>query len=149
MPCRQKRRWTAIAQLAASLIVAAPAGPSGAAVAEPVVTASGQYAIETDSLGPSARIPGATGVWVRFAPTLSVDCSPPRGCYANTQRLYYAFSCSPRYAVLAERISMDLNGTVIKRETTEAYTTAIDAPAALVLDAYCPLRDRDRQPGPR
>ena len=105
-------------------------------------------AVDANTIGPSTRYPGATGVWVVYAPSLSVDCSPPRGCYATTQRIYYTFNCSPRYAAAMERISYDLNGTVVNREVrgdAEPYALTLDAGATAVLDAYCPLPDRDRR----
>jgi hypothetical protein len=82
---------------------------------------------------------------MRFAPTLSVDCSPPRGCYAKTQRIFYDFSCYGRYAIMVERISMDLNGNVVKHEVVEpaaGYVRAYDAGAAAVLDTCCPIPER-------
>ena len=81
-----------------------------------------------------------------YTPALSVDCSPPRGCYAKTQRIHYDFSCAPRYIVLTERISMDLNGTIINREVRDAapsYTPAYDAGTMQVLDTFCPLPTRE------
>lgn len=79
--------------------------------------------------------------------TLSVDCSPPRGCYAKTQRIHYDFNCAPRYTVMTERVSMDLNGTIVKHEVLEAaprYTPAFGVGALQVLETLCgPLFDRD------
>jgi hypothetical protein len=143
---KRSSAWPGIARVLAAAATILPAIAAGQV---PAVIASGQYAIDTGTLGPSPRIPGATGVWVTFAPTMSIDCSPPRACYAATQRLYYVFGCSPRYAVLAERISMDLNGGVIKHEVADTYTTAVDAPAALVLNAYCAAGRREYQPWSR
>ena len=83
--------------------------------------------VTVESFGPSKLISGAGGAWVLYAPTLSVDCSPPPGCYAKTQRIHYDFNCAPRYTVMTERISMDLNGTIVKHEVLEAaprYTPA-------------------------
>src|SRR5262249_30090896 len=112
-----------------------------------IPTFAGPITIETNSVGPSTRIAGASGVWVLHSPTLSVDCSPPRGCYANKQRIWYNFSCAPRYAIAMERLSMDLNGTLIKREVRDAasatYTAGSDAGAVRVLDAFCPRRERE------
>ena len=108
--------------------------------------AGGFFAVDAGTVGPSLRVPGATGVWVQFAPGLSVDCSPPRGCLANTQRLYYVFNCSPRYAVLTERISYDLNGNVVNQEVRDlaaGYGIAYDGGANAVLAAFCPVRPRD------
>lgn len=102
--------------------------------------------VTVESLGPSTLLAGATGAWVLYAPTLSADCSPPRGCYAKTQRIHYDFSCAPRYIVLTERISMDLNGNVVKHEVQQsapALTPAYDPAASRVLDTFCPLPGRD------
>ena len=107
--------------------------------------ASGSVTVE--SVGPPQLISGASGAWVLHAPTLSLDCSPPRACYAKTQRIQYDFSCAPRYTVMTERVSMDLDGTIVKHEVLEAaprYTPACGAGAGQVLDTYCgPLFDRD------
>ena len=103
--------------------------------------------IDLNTVGPSMQYPGATGVWLDYAPGLSVDCSPPAGCYAYKQRIYYVFNCAPRWAVPFERISMDLNGNVVNRQTrdpSEPYAPEYDAGTALVLNAYCPLRDLPR-----
>ena len=110
--------------------------------------ASPEVTLEMNTLGPSPQIPGTTGIWALYSPSLSVECSPPRGCYAKTQRIYYAFNCSPRYAAAMERISMDLNGTEIKRElrdTSLPYSPGDDAGAIKVLETLCPLPERDRR----
>jgi hypothetical protein len=103
--------------------------------------------VTVESVGPSTLIPGASGAWVLYAPTLSVDCPPPPGCYSTTQRIHYDFNCAPRCTVLTERVSMDLNGTIVKHEVLEAaprYAPAYGAGAGQVLDTFCgPLRDRD------
>lgn len=110
--------------------------------------AATEVALDTTTLGPSPQFPGMTGIWVVYSPSLSVDCSPPRGCYAKTQRIYYTFNCSPRYAVPTERISIDLNGSVINRElreTADPYSPAYDVGAAQILDTYCPVREKERR----
>lgn len=97
--------------------------------------------ITVESLGRPSVLANADGAWVLYAPTLSVDCSPPRGCYAKTQRIHYDFSCSPRYAVMTERISMDLKGTILKQEVLQGparYVPSYDAGAASVLQTFCP-----------
>jgi len=114
-----------------------------AAAWEAIPTFSGTIVIEPDTFAPSTRLAGASGVWIRYTPTLSIDCSPPRGCYASTQRIYYDFNCVPRYAVVIERISMDLNGAVIKRETPGTYAPSNDEAANRILNAFCGSRERD------
>jgi hypothetical protein len=109
---------------------------------EAIPTFSGTIVIEPDTLAPSTRLPGANRVWIRYTPTLSIDCSPPRGCYASTQRIYYDFNCVPRYAVVIERVSMDLNGAVIKREMLATYAPPNDEAANRALNAFCGSRER-------
>jgi hypothetical protein len=102
--------------------------------------------VTVESLGPAALMTHADGAWVLYSPALSVDCAPPRGCYAKTQRIHYDFRCSPGYAVITERISMDLGGNVIKHEvldSTTAYSPSYDAGAVRVLVTFCKIRDRD------
>ena len=135
-------RICAITYLAVAVLIATGSDRLDAASWASAPTSDGTITIDMDSLGPSTRIAGVNGVWVQHAPTLPVDCSPPRGCYANTQRIYYNFSCAPRYAVLMERISMDLNGAIVKQEVSEVYTPANDVAATRVLNTFCPLRKR-------
>jgi len=102
--------------------------------------------VTVESLGPPTLIAGGSGAWVVYAPTLSVDCSPPRGCYAKTQRIHYDFSCAPRYAVVTERISMDLNGNIVKHElqgATANYALSNSTGATELLDTFCPLPSRE------
>jgi hypothetical protein len=97
--------------------------------------------VTVESLGPPSLVASGTGAWILYAPTLSVDCSPPRGCYARTQRIHYDFSCSPRYAVMTERISMDLNEAIVKHELQERasrYDPTFDPGAIAVLEKFCP-----------
>lgn len=114
-----------------------------AANLESIPNFSGTITIESATPGPLPGLAGPTGVWVRYAPSLPVDCSPPRGCYASTQRLHYSFNCVPRYAILVERTSFDLNGTIIKHEALGHYAPSNDEAANRVLTAFCGYRDRD------
>ena len=107
---------------------------------------SSSDSVTVESWGPSALLARLDGAWVLYSPTLSTSCAPPRGCYANKQRIHYDFSCSPRYAVMTERISIDINGNVVKHEVTApagSYAPASDAGAIQVLATFCPLPDRD------
>jgi hypothetical protein len=139
-----RHRHAAVAHIAvaASTGLSAPAALAANWESLPNVSA----AVTVESLGPSALLERADGAWVLYAPTLSVDCSPPRGCYARTQRIHYDFSCSPRYAVMTERISMDIGGAIVKHELLErtaAFAPSYDAGATSVLDAFCPLAPRE------
>ena len=132
--------------LACVLLLAAG---SAAAARWEILGAAPEIAIDTNTIGPSLRYPGTTGVWITYSPSMSVDCGPPRGCYAKTQRIYYVFSCSPRYAMPVERISADLNGAIINREArsdADAYSAEADVGAWVIMETYCPLRGwRDRR----
>jgi hypothetical protein len=127
-----KRTVAVVAAIVSTTLAAADwdRGPSSTA----------EVYVDTNTVGPSMRFAGASGVWVIYSPTMSVDCSPPRGCLANRQYIYYVFSCSPRYAIPIERVSMDLNGTVINHEVRDqayGYGTAVDGGAVRVLNTYC------------
>lgn len=144
MTILQCRRDFWIVRIASAAFVCIASNTLGAAGRDSLSTFSDSVTVE--SLGPSTLVAGASGAWVLYAPTLSVDCSPPRGCYAKTQRIHYDFSCAPRYSVLTEQISMDLNGTIVKHEVRDAvprYVQSYDAGAIRVLETFCPLPDRD------
>lgn len=143
MPGRVCRFRIAIAPLVLLVV-----GSASAARWE-IMGAASEIALDTNTVGPSLRVPGATGIWLTYSPSLSVDCSPPRGCYAKTQRIYYVFNCSPRWAMPIERLSADLGGSVIKREMRdegEPYSADGDVAALVILETYCPVRGwRDRR----
>ena len=61
------------------------------------------------------------GGWVLINYALSVDCSPPRACYASSQRVYSYVYCSTRAIHEMQRTSLDLNGNVLA-ETGERLT---------------------------
>ena len=87
---------------------------------------------------------------------LSVDCSPPRACYASSQSVYTYAYCSTRAIHEMQRTSLDLNGNVVA-ETGERLTYipprgSVDRAIVRTLcDAYgvtsrIPWRGRDRDP---
>ena len=51
--------------------------------------------------------------WVTINYAMSVDCSPPRACYASSQRVYAHAYCSMGAIREIQRISLDLNGNVL------------------------------------
>jgi hypothetical protein len=53
------------------------------------------------------------GGWVLINYALSVDCSPPRACYASSQWVYSYAYCSTRAIREMQRTSLDLNGNVV------------------------------------
>lgn len=133
-----------IALCACTIACVMPSATLSAGGWQTIPAFSGTIIIEPDGVAPpSTRLAGASGVWVRYTPSLSVDCSPPRGCYASSQRIYYNFGCTPRYAVVVERISMDLNGEVLKRETPGNYAASTDEAANRILNRFCGVLERE------
>ena len=94
--------------------------------------------------------------WVRINYALSVDCSPPRACYASTQSVYSYAYCSTRAIREMQRISLDLNGNVVaqtgERPTYIPARGSVDRAVVRILcDAYWfpsgrPWRGRDGDP---
>ena len=132
---RTNRRLT-LSWLACAALVAIVADAPGAEVLS--MTSADGVAIETNRLLPSTRFVGAAAIWVRHSYPLSVDCSPPRACYAYSQLVNYHFSCRPRFIIVAERISMDLNGDVVNHYVMEAVPTTLPYVADHeVLNRFC------------
>src|SRR5262245_44247557 len=79
--------------------------------------------------------------WVLINYALSVDCSPPRACYAKSQSVYSYAYCSTRAIREMQRISLDLNGNVIadtgERPTYIPPRGSLDRTVVRILcDAY-------------
>ena len=138
----QPRHGSAFALYACAVAFTSASAALHAAAWESIPAFSGTIVIESDTLAPSTQAVGTGNVWVRYTPTLAVDCSPPRGCYANSQRIHYSFSCEPRYAVVVERISMDLNGAVLKHEKPGNYAATNDEAAKRILRDFCSAWER-------
>jgi hypothetical protein len=51
--------------------------------------------------------------WVLINYVMSVDCSPPRACYANSQWVYAHAHCAMGAIREVKRVSLDLNGNVL------------------------------------
>lgn len=121
--------------MACAAFVAIVADEPGAE-ALPLTSAAG-VAIETNKLLPSTRFAGAFAIWMQYSYAISVDCSPPRACYAKTQVINYHFRCWPRYIVVAERISMDLNGDIVNHEVLEPTPVPVYEADHDVLNRFC------------
>ena len=150
MSPRRLTNRAAVLRIACAVFAAIFTGMPGAEVLS--LTSADGSVIETNKPMTSNRFVGADAIWLHDSYPMSIDCRPPRGCYAKSQLINYHFSCAPRYVVVAERISMDLNGDVIKHEVLELgvkselglYTSGE------VVERFCgPLPDpadlRDRQ----
>jgi len=108
---------------------------------------------EVLSIGPSSY-PGVVEVQLRFEHALSVDCSPPRACYAKRQWIHAFVNCHQRTVALARVVSMDLNGNVVNDvspvspQFVRGYGYRLsdprdDTPGAVVTEVCGPYLDRD------
>jgi hypothetical protein len=151
MPSPRTNRRLTIARMACAALVALAAGEPRAEVL-PLTSADGGV-IETNKFSQSTRFAGAIAVWVPYSYAISVDCSPPRACYASTQVINYHFSCWPRYNVVVESISMDLNGDVVKHAVYDPTPVPNYEASDEVLNRFCgpppePLEVPRRTPPP-
>lgn len=78
--------------------------------------------IEPNILTRSDWLDHANAVWLYHEYAISIDCSPPRACYAKYQLVNYHFNCHRGFVYVRERISMDLNGNVINHQVFEHPT---------------------------
>lgn len=97
------------------------------AAAEDWVNAGSGYgsfaatAVDRDSIAAVPGMPHTLGAWFRYRFATSVDCSPPRGCYAASQRNYYHVNCNNGTVALVQRLFLDLNDNVITRDDYAAW----------------------------
>lgn len=70
-------------------------------------------AVDMDSVGAVEGYPDRVGAWVLYTYSTSIDCSPPRGCYAASQRVYSLVNCAVQAIAPVQQVSMDRNGNVI------------------------------------
>ena len=111
----------------------------------------GQASIDQLSTGPAEGFPGAVAAWAYVTYGMSVDCSPPRACYAKSQWIYAYVSCHTRSLAMIQRISMDLNGNVVAIANAEQrlFYRPHDAGGVAVLTRLCgyvPDYDDDESP---
>ena len=70
------------------------------------------------------RAPGANAdgdlVWVYLDHPVSVDCSPPRACFAKSQWVLASVRCHRRSVAIARVVSMNLNGDVVNDVSFDA-----------------------------
>ena len=70
-------------------------------------------------IGPS-MYPGAVEAWLHVEHSISVDCSPPRGCYAKSQWINAIVNCRQRTVGLLRVVSMNINGDVVNEASGDA-----------------------------
>ena len=120
------------------------------ALAVIVATSSygGSPSVEIYSVGPAEGIvPGTVEAWVRVEHAMSVDCSPPRACYAKSQWIHAYISCRTGSLAIFQRISMDLNGNVVAIANAEQLLFVrpipTDPSAVSALAAVCGYGNED------
>lgn len=113
-PGRNTRRAVAAAGVTVlyALVLAAPAA------AERWVDIVGDsrfagIAVDMDSVRRVEGYPDRVAAWILYTYSTSVDCSPPRGCYAASQRVYSLVNCAAQAIAPVQQISMDRHGDVI------------------------------------
>ena len=70
-------------------------------------------AIAADWARPSGASLDADLIWVYLDHPVSVDCSPPRACYAKSQWVLASVRCHRRLVSVGRIVSMNLNGDVV------------------------------------
>ena len=75
-------------------------------------SSAGIYVNEPE-VGPVEGLPDTVAGWALISYERSVNCSPPRACYANSQQVYVYANCSTGAIKDIQRISMDLSGNVV------------------------------------
>lgn len=103
--------------------------------------AGADVAVELDSLAAVEGLPGAVGGWVRYTYAMSIDCSPPSGCYAKSQRIYYLANCAGGALAQIQRVSLDMNDRVVAQTEptfdTPWFLPAFGSPESTALRNIC------------
>jgi hypothetical protein len=138
-PLATRRRRTNAARLSA--IAFAGSMAAAVACAAPPLPGGAEVIVEPDSVRMLQGWSAVGGAWVRFNYSLSIDCSPPRGCYARSQRIYYLVNCQLSAMSEVQRVSIDLNGGVVGQSEPEYnapwYRPLSNSTEALALNNVC------------
>lgn len=104
-------------------------------------------ALDRDSIIHVEGIPHTVAAWLRYRFATAVDCSPPRGCYASSQRNYVIASCHTGTIRHVQRRMMDLNDRVVAQTDLGGweYFPPPGGLDSLVLVRLC-FHYRDRYP---
>ncbi|HEX6138114.1 MAG TPA: hypothetical protein VF059_10665 [Casimicrobiaceae bacterium] len=112
---RRGRAALAKAALAAFCTVAAAPGATENWILVGGSRIGSSLAVDVDSVQATEGFPARLGVWLHYTYPTSIDCAPPRGCLAASQRVYAIVDCPAQVIAPVQRISMDLNGNVVAR----------------------------------
>jgi hypothetical protein len=129
----------------ACLVVVGLCAVVAASTGTAVGSLQGGTAVEIEASS-AVWIPGLTdtvGVWVKYEYPMSIDCSPPRGCYAKSQRIYYFANCAIGALAQVQSIFMNLNGDVVAQTEPDFnapwYVPPASSPEYLALRNICTL----------
>jgi len=143
---RDRGRLIAVGTMIAFCAVAA-----GPAVSENWVTLSTHgittVAVDADSVTTVEGLPGTMTAWFRFSYAVMLDCSPPRGCLASSQRIQYRVICSIGAIAPIQRTLLDLAGNVLAQSEVALNVAAYAPPSTIeaeMVSTFCsdPTRRR-------
>ena len=89
-------------------------------------------AVDADSVTPVEGLPGTMTAWFRFSYAVMLDCSPPRGCLASSQRIQYRVICSISAIAPIQRTLLDLAGNVLAQSEVTPDVPAHGAPPGTI-----------------
>jgi hypothetical protein len=99
---------------------------------------SAAITVDWSEVGPVEGLPDRLGGWVLITYAKSVNCSPPRACYASSQRVYCHVYCALGAIKDIQRTSMDLNGNVLAQTgERSAYIPPSDSVDREVVRILC------------
>lgn len=106
--------YRTVASAAAIVLCMLAAGPARSERwVELSVDRMARVEVELDSVSSLAGYSDNVGAWIRYTYPISVDCSPPRNCYAASQLVYTRVDCARQTTARVQHISMDRHGDVI------------------------------------
>ena len=102
-------------------------------------SSSTALAVDADSVNLVEGLPYTVGGWFRYTYSLSIDCSPPRGCLAATQRVHYRADCLLKAVMPIQRIFLDLNGNVQRSDNFGAapYLPPLGSLESMAVRSLC------------
>ena len=128
-----RREWGRLLGVAAILAFCAIAARP--AVSENWVTLATHgittVAVDADSVTTVEGLPGTMIAWFRVSYAVMLDCSPPRGCLASSQRIQYRVICSIGVIAPIQRTLLDLAGNVLAQSEVTPNVPAYAPPSII------------------
>ncbi len=89
-------------------------------------------AVDADSVNTVEGLPETSTAWFRFTYAVMLDCSPPRGCLASSQRIQYRVTCRVRAIAPIQRALLDLAGNVLAQSEVTLNVAAYAPPPGTI-----------------